>query len=147
MLTVKSLGTMLLVAALGAPSFAAHAEDADVIEYRQNIMKGLGAQSAILGQIVSGLAPSDQLMAHLDAMAILASTATKSFEAKVEGGEAKREVWSDWPDFSKRMNEFSQKMAEAAKLARTKGPEAGLTAMLDAMSCKSCHKIYREEKK
>ncbi len=148
MISVKPLRAILLVAALAGPSLAAaDADDVDIIEYRQNIMKGLGAQSAILGQIVSGLAPSDQLMAHLDAMAILASTAAKSFEPNVEGGDSKLEVWSNWPDFSKRMNEFAQKTAEAAKMAHAKGPEAGLTTMLNAMNCKSCHEIYREEKK
>ena len=39
--------------ACGVASLA-RADDKDTIEYRQHIMKSLDAQSAILGQIVSG---------------------------------------------------------------------------------------------
>lgn len=125
----------------------AHADDKDVIEYREHIMNGLNAQSAILGQIISGAIPTDQLAGHLDTLALIASTAIRSFEPKVMGGEARPEVWSNWPDFSKRMNEFAQKTAQAAKLAQTEGPDAALTTMLDVMTCKACHEKYRDEKK
>jgi cytochrome c556 len=125
----------------------AHADDKDVIDYREHIMNGLNEQSAILGQIVSGAIPNDQVAAHLDSLALIASTALKSFEAKAPGGEAKPEVWSDWPDFSKRMTEFAQKTAQAAKIAHTEGPDAALTNMLDVLTCKSCHEKYRAEKK
>lgn len=125
----------------------AYADDKDVIEYREHIMNGLNAQSAILGQIISTAIPNDNVVAHLDTLALLASTALKSFEPKVHGGEAKPEVWAEWEDFSKRMNEFAQKTANAAKIAHTQGPEAALTNMLDVMTCKSCHEVYRDEKK
>jgi cytochrome c556 len=123
------------------------ADDQDTIDYRQHIMKGLNAQSAILGQIVAGAVPNDQLAQHLDALASIASTALKSFEPKVAGGESKPAVWNDWADFSKRMNEFSQKAAHAAKLAHAQGPDAAMTSMMEALTCKSCHDVYRTEKK
>src|SRR5690606_18363645 len=88
--------SMALACGMASP---AQADEKDTIEYRQHIMKSLDAQSAILGQIVSGAVPDDNLVQHLDVLALLASTALKSFEAKVPGGEAKPEVWSDWPDF------------------------------------------------
>ena len=125
----------------------AHADDKDVIDYREHIMNALNEQSAMLGQIVSTAIPNDNVAAHLDALALIASTALKSFEPKVQGGEAKPEVWAHWDDFSKRMNEFAQKTANAAKLAHTEGPDAALSNMLDVLTCKSCHEVYREEKK
>jgi cytochrome c556 len=125
----------------------AQAEDEDAIEYREHIMNSLNAQAAMLGQIVSYAAPNDNLQAHLDAIALLASTALKAFEQKAPGGEAKAEVWSQWPDFSKRMREFADNTAAAAKLGHTASPEEALSNMLDVMDCKGCHEIYREEKK
>jgi cytochrome c556 len=124
-----------------------HADDEDVREYREHIMKSLNAQAAVLGQIVSYAVPPDNLQAHLDTIALLASTALEAFEPKVPGGEAKPEVWSQWPDFSKRMREFADKTAAAAKLGHTASPEEALTNMLDVMDCKSCHEVYRNEKK
>jgi cytochrome c556 len=125
----------------------AHADEKDTIEYRQHIMKSLNAQSAILGQIVSGAIPEDNLVQHLDVLALLASTALQSFEPKVPGGEAKPEVWNDWADFSKRMQEFAKKTQDASKVAHTQGGQAALSNMLDVLSCKSCHDVYRAEKK
>ena len=121
----------------------ASADDADVIDHRKHIMDALNAESAILGQIVSGAIPNDDVTKHMDAIALIASTALKSFEPKVPGGDSKPTVWSNWADFSKRMKEFADNTAKAAKLAHTEGPEAGLTNMLEAMNCKNCHDTFR----
>jgi cytochrome c556 len=83
----------------------------------------------------------------MDSLALAASIALKAFEQKVPGGEAKPEVWSNWADFSKRMNEFAQKTAAAAKDAHEHGKGAGLAQVTDALTCKKCHETYRHEKK
>jgi cytochrome c556 len=126
---------------------AAWADDKDVIEYRQHVMNSLNAQTAALGQILSTAIPDDQVVAHLEDIALIASTGLKAFEPKVQGGEAKPEVWTHWDDFSKRMNDFAQKTAEAAKMAKAGGKDEVLTNILDALSCKTCHDTYRDEKK
>jgi len=123
------------------------ADDKEVIDYREHIMNTLNEQAAALGQILSGTIPDDNLVAHLETIALTASTALKSFEPKVQGGEAKPEVWSKWPDFSKRMNEFAQKTAEMAKIAKEKSKDEAVASALDALTCKSCHDEYRQEKK
>ncbi len=64
----------------------------------------------------------------------------------MQGGEAKPDVWSNWPDFSKRMKEFAQKTGEMAKVANEQGNEAALANVVDALSCKSCHDVYRAER-
>src|SRR4051812_23464571 len=137
------------VLALGAASSmtAAYADDKDVIEYREHVMNSLNEQTAALGQILSTAIPDDQVVAHLEDIALIASTALKAFEPKVQGGEAKPEVWAHWDDFSKRMNEFAQKTAAAAKTAKAGGKDEVLTNILDALTCKSCHDDYRNEKK
>jgi cytochrome c556 len=125
---------------------SAAADNNDVIDYRQHIMNTLNEQAGALGEILSGAIPDDNVIAHLDALALTASTALKAFEPKVPGGQAKPEVWSNWADFSKRMNDFAQQTAAMAKLAHDQGKEAGLAKVMDALSCKKCHDTYRREK-
>ena len=125
---------------------AASADTNDAVDYRQHIMKALNEQAGALGEILSGAVPDDNVIAHLDVLALTASTALKAFEPKVPGGEAKPEVWSNWPDFSRRMNEFAQGTAAMAKLAHEQGKDAGLAKVMDALSCKKCHDTYRKEK-
>ena len=137
--------TALALAAFVLPS--ARADDKDVIEYRKHIMNTLNEQSAALGQILSTVVPDDNAVAHINAIALTASTALKAFEPKVPGGQAKPDVWANWADFSKRMNEFAQRTAQAAKVAKEQGKEAALSNILDQLTCKSCHDVYRQEKK
>ena len=143
----RSLKMLWVVSLVLTPALTpAYADDQDVIDYRQHIMSTLQAQSAALGQILSYAVPDDNVVAHLDAIALTASTALKAFEPKVQGGEAKPEVWSDWADFSKRMNEFAQMTEAMARTAHEQGQEAALEQVIDALSCKSCHDIYQNEK-
>ena len=126
----------------------ARADDKDVIDYREHIMKALEEQTAAIGMIVSTQIPPDNVAAHASAIALSAKLALKSFEPKVQGGQAKPEVWTKWDDFSARMKKFevnSQKLADAAN----KGANIGeITEMLiDALPCKDCHDTYRDEKK
>jgi cytochrome c556 len=142
------LAWVLAVLAAGI-EVAAHADptDKDVIDYREHVMNTLNEQSAALGEILSTVVPDDNVTAHLQALALTASTALKAFEPKVPGGQAKPEVWSNWSDFSKRMTEFTQKVTEAAKKAQAGAKEEVMTNIADTLSCKSCHDVYREEKK
>jgi cytochrome c556 len=141
---IKAVSLFLV---LLSPGPAALADDKDVIEYREHIMNTLNEQAGALGQILSGAVPDDNVIAHLDALSLTASTALKAFTPKAPGGEAKPDVWANWPDFSKRMNEFAKKTADMAKKAHEQGKEAGLADVVDALSCKGCHDTYRKEQK
>jgi cytochrome c556 len=122
------------------------ADDQDVIDYRRHIMETLKAQVTALGMIMSGAIPDDNAVAHMDIIAETAATALKSFEPKVEGGDAKAEVWSQWDDFSARMNEFAERTAAMARTAHEKGKDEALLQAMDALTCKQCHDVYRVEK-
>lgn len=136
----------IMLAALVPATHALAFEEKDVIDYRTHIMMSLDAQAAALGMIVSTQIPADNLVAHLDAIALTAKQALKSFEQKVPGGESKPLVWEQWKDFSDRMNTFAVKTAELARTARTKGQDAVVADMVGALACKSCHDIYRDKK-
>jgi len=139
--------TALFAAAILLVPALVRADDKDVIEYREHVMKELNEQSAALGQILSTVIPGDNTVAHLDALALAARAATKAFDAKVPGGEAKPEVWTNYADFMKRMNDFAAKTAKMADTAHKQGADAALNDVVDALSCKSCHDVYRAEKK
>ena len=117
----------------------------DPIDYREHIMKTLSEQSAALGMILSAAVPDDNTAAHMEALAASAKIALKAFEPREPGGQSKPEVWSNWPDFSKRMNDFAQKTDEMARVAKEKGPEAASEYVVGALSCKSCHDVYRDQ--
>jgi cytochrome c556 len=80
----------------------------------------------------------------MEALALIASTALKSFEPKVPGGDSKPEVWSDWDDFAGRMQEFARLTAKMAEAGRTEGKDAGLSHAIEALNCKACHDVYRK---
>lgn len=126
---------------------AAKADDKDPIAYREHLMKTLNEQSAALGMILSTVVPDDNTAAHMEALALTAKLAPKAFEPKVPGGQSKPEVWTNWPDFSKRMADFAQKTDEMARIAKEQGPEAASEKVVDALSCKSCHDVYRDQSK
>jgi cytochrome c556 len=136
----------IVLAALIPATHAFASDEQDVIDYRSHIMKTLDAQTAALGMIVSTQIPADNLIAHLDTIALTAKQSLKSFEQKVLGGESKPLVWEQWKDFSERMNTFAIKTAELAQTARTKGQDAVVADMVGALACKSCHDIYRDKK-
>ncbi len=132
--------------ALALLPVASTADDQDVIDYRKHIMTTLQAQVAALGMIMSGAIPDDNVVAHMDIIAATAAIALKSFEPKVEGGDAKPEVWAQWDDFSARLNEFAERTSAMAKTAHEKGKDEALLQAMDALTCKQCHDTYRVKK-
>lgn len=126
---------------------AGRADDQDVIDYRQLIMKQLDAESQALGMMVSGQIPPDSLALEAKSIANAAKAALKAFEPKVPGGEAKPEVWSHWEDFSKRMQAFARDSEEMAKVAEGGNVAKVTELMITALPCKECHDTYRNKKK
>lgn len=133
------------VALLMAVQGVALAEGQDAIDYRKHIMQSLQAQTSALGMIMSGTVPDDNAVAHMEIIAETAKTALKSFEPKVEGGDAKPEVWSNWADFSARMQDFVTKSAEMARVGREQSLDEAYTLAIDALNCKSCHDVYNSK--
>ncbi len=136
----------LIFALLLTAACAAQADDQDVIDYRRHIMHTMGEQVAILDMILQQRAPATSLATHAQVLAITAATAKKAFEPNIAGGEAKPEVWAQWPDFAKRLDALVAATDELAKTA--KGGNVTATApKLKELSCKGCHDTYRKPKK
>ena len=73
--------------------------------------------------ILENKAPPDNFATHLKILAVTATQAKKAFEPKVVGGNSKPEVWANWADFSKRLDELAANTAELAAAAQ---PRASL---------------------
>jgi cytochrome c556 len=135
----------VILMALAVITVTSQAEDENVIEYRQHIMASMNAQALILGKIVSTAIPNDQVIEHLETIAILSETSLKSFEAEVPGGESSPDIWSNWEDYTQLMNEFSNNAKGAAASAHVNGKETALNSILNVLTCKQCHDKYRME--
>jgi cytochrome c556 len=153
----KRVAVMLAgLASLGALALSAtaSADNQDTIDYREHVMKTMGAQVGAIELIVQGKAPADvnsNLAAHLKILALTASTAKAAFKDNVPGGEAKPNIWSGGglaADFSKRMDELATNTADLQKSAGD-SPNASEVAgkLQSVLTCKGCHDQYREQKK
>jgi cytochrome c556 len=143
-LRTQAGGLLLASILLAAPG--SQADDADVIDYRRHIMKTMGEQAKIIGMILEKRAPADDLATHAKVLAIAAQTAKSAFEPNIPGGEAKPEVWAQWDDFAKRLDELAAATDELAKSAQSGGADAVASRMKN-LPCKKCHETYREEKR
>lgn len=122
---------------------ACWADDQDAIDYRKHVMKSLNEQLAAVNMILNKQAPSDAFAVHMESIAVTATQAKKTFEPKVPGGSSKPDVWANWSDFSKRLDEMVSLTDQLTKTAKSSGPAAvgpKLKPLLDG--CQSCHTAY-----
>ncbi len=141
----KRISLIFLLAVLSAG--VVRADDDDVIQYRQLIMKQLDAKSAALGMIVAGQIPPDAIVSEARSLAESAKALPKAFEEKIPGGNAKPEVWSHFDDFQKRIAAFVKKADDFAKVSETKDLSKIGEAIVEDLPCKECHDTYRVPKK
>jgi cytochrome c556 len=125
-----------------AVSASVSADDQDVIDYRQHVMKSMGEQLAAIHMILDKKAPADNLAVHMKVLAVTATQAEKAFEPKVQGGNSKPAVWSSWPDFAKRLDTLVASTSELAKTAQSGGAVALGPKLESALNCQSCHDTY-----
>jgi cytochrome c556 len=140
----------LALAVLAAPVMA-HADDQDVMNYRKQVMKTMGEQSALMNMVAQGKVPADLFVSHVKTLHLAATQIKKAFEPKVVGdgstGSAKAEVWSNWADFSKRVDEQVAKLAALEKAAAEGGVAKAGPMIQASLDCRGCHENYRVPKK
>lgn len=125
---------------------AAEAQDPDaVILDRQLIMQQVDKDTKALGMILAGIQPKTDLVKVSQSIAKSAKEAQESFKPKVPGGGSKPEIWSNWDDFSKRMDVFVAKSEEMTKVAET-GDLFRIGELVVDIQCKQCHDLYRLKK-
>jgi cytochrome c556 len=114
---------------------------------RQLLMTQLEDHSAALGDILAGVEPPDKLAETSRRIAKAARESAEAFETVAPGGHSKPEVWSNHPDFMKRMQEFATRAEAMAAAAETGNVAAVNELAAKALQCKVCHDLYREPKK
>jgi len=121
---------------------------ADVIEKRQQLMKGQGAAAkAIKGAVES----KDYATVETKARDIMGSSA-KIVDVFPKGSatgktKATAAIWEKWDEFganAKNLNKAAGELAAAAKSGDHAAVEAGVKAVSGA--CGNCHKAFRAEK-
>jgi cytochrome c556 len=141
---MSRLVTLLALVVLVLAAVPIHADDQDVIDYRTHVMKTLGEQLGAIGMILENKAPPDNFATHLKVLAVTATQAKKAFEPKVPGGNAKPEVWGNWADFSKRLDELVAATADLATAAQHESVTAVGAKLGSSLKCKGCHDTYRK---
>ncbi len=134
-----------LVAAVILPA-TVRADDQDNIDYREHIMKTMGAELVIIGQIAQKKASPADLATFTQALATTAATAKSAFMPNTVGGEAKPEIWTNWADFSKRLDALAAATEDLANSSKGGDPTAAASKMA-TLGCKGCHDVYRLKKK
>lgn len=139
----KATAKTVLALALLLPG-AAKADDADIIAYRQQMMKSLDAQFEAVMLILTARAPEAHILQHMEALEEIASLGFGVFEQKALGGKSSPKVWENWSEFSAVMKEFDERLKTAVAMTRTKGAPGALQG-LEFVRCRTCHDAYRTE--
>ena len=136
-----SFGAVVLLAFCWAQCPTGYAAGPDDVDYRQNVMKTLGAQVEAMEMVLQGRAPAYDLEDHLAALTATSSQVLPAFEPAASGGNAKTAVWDDWEDFSSR----ARKQADGLAALRDASTSAEFSAdrVREALHCTGCHDAYR----
>lgn len=122
------------------------ADDQETVDYREHIMKTMAEQVGAMNQMRQGKIGADNLAVHAEILAVAAATAKSAFMPKAVAGKAKADVWANWQDFARRLDELVAQTSDLSKAAKD-GGLAAATPKLQGLTCKGCHDIYREETK
>jgi cytochrome c556 len=128
------------------PLSAVHGQADDPVLDRQLIMQALEDEAAELGNIAARLSPPDKMAERSRNVAKLARESYESFKPNVPGGAAKPEIWSNWADYSQRMEAFIANADKMTTAAEAGDINAVTELLVDALPCKQCHDVYREKK-
>ncbi|MDJ0949066.1 MAG: cytochrome c [Alphaproteobacteria bacterium] len=132
-----------------------HGQDpaANVIKYRQTVMKSLGAHMAAIGQIVKGeVGYTHHIMDHAVAISGMSRGLLEIFPPGTgpAAGETRAlpDIWEKWGEFQGAALKLNQ---EAARLVSATGSiDSRLVQNQFAQlgkACGSCHKAFRKEEK
>lgn len=147
--TMRRLLTASSLLAMLAPALLHAAEPEDVIKYRRNMMKAIGAHMAAAGAIIQDKVDyKSQLPEHANAVQLLTRDIPGLFPKDSDFGDtrAKDEVWSNRAEFEKRANTVKLRTAAFAKAVKGGNPQAIAAGFKQlGEGCKSCHDDFRKK--
>ena len=137
----------LLIAFSGSASAQ---EDTAYVDYRQNLMRGIGANMAAIGDVFKhGLPLQTNLAGHATNLETGAGQIAAAFNQRVTDGktDAKADIWDDTSGFEQAIAEFQAQSGKLAEAARA-GDMAAMGAQVREVgkACSGCHEPYRKPK-
>lgn len=146
--SLRPITLSLVIVLFGAGAFGlttAHAHDEK--DPRHIAMESLSKNMETLGRAISQAPPGDAEHALAAQIVDVAARMPALFETPNAGhnnNRAKPEIWTDWPGFSAKIDEFQKASADLATALKGTDPAAWSAALQAAgRSCASCHRPYR----
>ena len=136
--------------AVALPTLAAD-KPADVVKYRQAVMKAMNAHMTAMSLVVKKqVSDRSQLAAHAAAIRDLSGGISSFFPAGTGRDKArtaaKDDVWQRFADFkslSGKLQRESEKLADAVRRGDAKGFDTQFENVTKA--CGECHRTFRQE--
>lgn len=145
----KTLWRFLLLVCLVLPLTVVWAQSDDAfINYRQKLMKSLGASMGAIGDILKNKLPyHNHIAAHAKDIQQISTLIEEAFKKEITSGktDAKPEIWKDWNNFRSATRALEQESAKLAEIAKS-GNTAAIFAQLKKVggACGGCHKPFRK---
>ncbi len=142
------LAGVLSLGGVGLRAAAVKPEDA--VKYRQSAYNLIKWNFAPIGAMVKGEKPydADAVARHAAFLEVLSKMPIEGFTPGSDVGktEAKSDIWKNWAEFEKLMNNFQEETAKLNQAAKT-GNEGAVKAQFSttAKTCKTCHDKFRKE--
>ena len=138
------------VAFAGVAAAEAAEDPANVIKYRQAIMRSHGTHLFPIAMVVKGEVPyTEHVAAHARAAHAVSLMLADVFPEGTDVGDtrAKPEIWQDWAKFEAAIKALQTATGELVRLAES-GDMAAVGAQLEEVgkACGGCHKPFRKEK-
>lgn len=144
----------LALCTLGATSALAADEAANVIKYRQNVMKTIGGNiGAIVGVVKGEVSYTGNVAAHARGINEMSKLITGAFPKGTDNKMASDTralptIWEDWPKFEAAAKALESASANMIQIAEAGDPSAFGGALQEVgKACGGCHKPFRAEKK
>lgn len=145
----------LAVSLLTSGTVALAASQQSAVDFRQDTMGVYKWYLTPLKEMATGKLPFDaqRFKASAEGLAlatqldVAAGFPEGSDSGAIEESDARAEIWSNWSDFTQRLESLQRDAAQLAKVAQT-GDEAAIKDQFGktAKNCGDCHKEYRVKK-
>jgi cytochrome c556 len=145
--------TVLLALALGSAAVEAADEPANIIKYRQSIMKAIGGHMGAVAGVAKGeVTFTDEVAGHAHAINEMGKNLLRLFpkDSGPEAGETRAlpVIWEKWSDFEAAVDSLKSESAKLAEVAKG-GDTAAIAEQVGALGkngCGGCHKTFRKKK-
>lgn len=146
-------GAALLATTIGAAAFAAD-EPANIVKYRQALMKANSAHLTMIAAMVKGeVSWDDTLVGNAQALHEQSQHILRLFPEGTGKGDTEVKsvalpvIWEQWDKFQQAAQAFEQQSAKLVEAAQS-GDQAAIAQQLGALGkqgCGNCHETFREK--